>query len=277
MIGNGDSELRPRLARRGVAIIAVCAAALALSAWLFGVGYAEAHGHGGGEAAHAEPAHEEGEEAQGGAHMGEEENEPARKTESGAVAASILIALAGGALVPITLVAGRRREQLGPAVGAAVESGVARALRISLALLSMGAAVVHFAVIDQHIDEWWLTGTFFALVAAFQLVWALLVLLSPSRLLYVAGAVANALVAVTWVVSRTSGVPVGPTAGEPEAVGLPDVVATAFEVVLALGVVALLGAWWTRRPVRPAVSQTGSWAAGAAVVALTALALVILA
>ena len=92
---------------------------------------------------------------------------------------------------------------------------------VQVAVLSTGAAVVHFAVIAQHLDEWWLTGVFFIAVAFFQLVWALLVVLRPSVLVYASGAVVNGLVVVTWIVSRTNGIPVGPEAGEVEPVGSP--------------------------------------------------------
>jgi hypothetical protein len=75
------------------------------------------------------------------------------------------------------------------------------ATSIVAALLSIGAAIVHFAVIAQHFDEWWLTGMFFLTIAVFQLGWGLLVLLRPSALVFLAGAVVNALIVVTWIVS----------------------------------------------------------------------------
>lgn len=277
MTGREVNELRTSLARRGIGIVVLWGAALALSASLFGLGYArEAHGHAEGKAGHADPAHEEGEGTEAeGAQMEEHAEEVG--AGSGAVAASILIALGGGALVPITLLVGRRRERLEAPRAATAGPPQGRALRISLALLSTGAAVVHFAVIPQHMDEWWLTGMFFVVVALFQLGWALLVLLSPSRLLCAVGLLVNALVVVTWIVSRTTGVPVGPEAGEPEAVGFPDTLSTAYEVVFVLIVVPLLSARVARRPLRPLAATGGSWFSGLVVVVLTALALVVLA
>lgn len=65
-------------------------------------------------------------------------------------------------------------------------------------------------------------------MALTQLAWALLVVvLPPSSRLYLAGAAGNAVVAATWLVTRTTGLPLGPEAGEPEAVGIADTVATA--------------------------------------------------
>ena len=54
-----------------------------------------------------------------------------------------------------------------------------------VAMLSMSAALVHFAVIREHWKEYWLYGAFFVVVAIAQLVWALLAALRPARWLYV--------------------------------------------------------------------------------------------
>src|SRR5207245_514361 len=126
-------------------------------------------------------------------------------------------------------------------------------LRYGLALLSMAAAVVHFAVIQQHFIVYWLYGAFFIAVGLFQLAWALAVLIRPSRLLYLAGATANVLTAAAWVLTRTIGPLVGPDAGSPEKVGFGDVVSTIFEVLIVGGCLAL--AWRSRqgRTLRPSV------------------------
>jgi hypothetical protein len=247
----------------------VLAALVAGSATAFGFEFApKAHGHEEAEMEHAadEQAKPEGEEE---AHAAEEEAlEEEEEDGAGMVASAILIGFAGGALAPLTGLLARRRE------GEARPTGLARTLPLQLAMLSTGAAVVHFAVIAQHWDEWWLTGIFFIAVALFQLAWALLVLLRPSLLVYLSGAVVNALVVVTWIVSRTSGVPVGPEAGEAESVGFPDVLATAYEVLLVALVVALVS-----RPqgCLPGWRAGASWLSGVIAAALTALALAILA
>jgi hypothetical protein len=245
------------------------AAIVAASATFFGFQFAP-------EATHVEDAMaEEAEHAEAG--EAEEEAEAEEGASGSQVVAAILISVGGVVLVPLTVLPAPRRE---PAESVQVETeveaepGVEKVLVMGVALLSTGAAVIHFAVIAQHFDEWWLAGTFFLGVALFQLAWAVAVVLWPSGRLYLAGAVVNGLVVLTWIVSRTTGVPVGPEAGEPEAVGLPDVLATAYEVLLVVAALALLARGSAlRRSLRPRAAAIGTWVAAAVVVSLTALAL----
>lgn len=153
--------------------------------------------------------------------------------------AALALSLFAIALVPIGIRAGSRPTDGGGG------------LRFTVAAASAGAATIHFAVIGQHFEEWWLFGVFFVAVAAAQLVWMLAVVRHPTRGVYVVGVLGNALVAVTWVVSRTTGVPLGPEAGEPEPVGIADTVSTAFEVALVILTLLLLrGLEVPRRSVR---------------------------
>jgi hypothetical protein len=87
----------------------------------------------------------------------------------------------------------------------------------------------------------------------------------------------NALIVITWIVLRTSGVPVGPEAGEAEAVSFPDALATAFEVVLIVVLVALLAERSARRPARHFPPAAAGLESAAVVAPVTGLALVILA
>jgi hypothetical protein len=269
-----------------LAVVALLTAAVAGSATVFGYGFApEAHGHEPEATAEAveEPADEAGEHVeQEGTHdpegehaMEEEEEEGAG---AGAISSAILISLAAGALPPLALTA--RRREVGPAAAperAEPRETAAKPVLLTVALLSLGAAVVHFAVIAQHFDEWWLSGLFFVAIATFQVAWAPLVLLRPSAPAYLAGAAVNAAAVVTWIVSRTSGVPVGPEAGEPEAVGFPDTLAIAFEVVLVAALLGLLGLGAARLSLAPFRRAASASIATAVVVSLTAAALVILA
>ena len=136
---------------------------------------------------------------------------------------------------------------------------------VVLALASGGAALIHFAVLGEHLREYWAYGAFFAAAGACQALWALLVLQSPTRLLLAAGAVGNGLIVLLWLISRTRGAPVGPDAGSAEAVGLPDVVATAYELLVVAGCVLLA----TRAIRLRRTARVLPWVLGPALVPLT--------
>jgi hypothetical protein len=112
---------------------------------------------------------------------------------------------------------------------------------IAAALLCAGAAAIHYAVIADHLEEWWAFGVFFAAMGVAQLLWAALVVASPSHLLVRVGVFGNAAIVVLWIVTRTAGTLIGPDGHTPESVGVADSVATAFE----LGVV-FAGPWLAR-------------------------------
>jgi hypothetical protein len=146
-------------------------------------------------------------------------------------AAGVSAAVVG--LVPLALALSQRRATL---------------VAVILALVSAGAGAIHFAVIRGHFDEYWLYGLFFIVTALFQLVWATAVIVRPSNVLLVVGILVNAAIVGSWILTRTVGLLVGPSADEVEPVGLADALATAFEVVVVCGAgLALLGA---RRAVR---------------------------
>jgi hypothetical protein len=259
------------------AVLLLLGAVVATAAVLYGNAYAS-HGHVEEEAEHAEEEGEAGEAA-------EEEEEHAEEEEAGEgsrslkITESILISTAGAGLVPLGLLLARRRARSGDepalrrqpeATSAAPpeppgERSVEPVLRPALALLSMGAAVIHFVVIPGHWDEYWGQGLFFIVAAVAQLLWAVWVVVAPSRLLYLAGVAGNAAIVALWVVTRTYGVPAGPGAGEREAVEFADTLATVFEVLLVLGALALA---------RTAPARAVRWPAGA-LAATVALALVV--
>src|SRR5207245_1497924 len=111
---------------------------------------------------------------------------------------------------------------------------------MALAFLSVAAATLHFAVIEQHFAEYWLYGAFFITINLFELVWALLAVAAPSRPLYWASVVINSLTIVSYVITRTVGLLVGPAAHQTEMIGFGDLTATAFEAVLVIGSLLLL-------------------------------------
>jgi hypothetical protein len=255
--------------RQRLAGILALAAVIAATATLFGNEFAPEATH---EEAAAEAEQAETEEAQ-------EEEEREDETGAGQIAGAILISIGGVALAPLTAPLARRRkpdEEVAEDAAAEPEPALAGTLRVGLAVVSIGAAVIHFGVIAQHMNEWWLTGTFFVVVALFQLAWALAVLARPSPPLYLMGAIVNALVVITWIVSRTVGVPVGPEAGEAEPIGLPDVLATSYEALLVATAAIALRAGAATRLLRPFAGAPGTWITAVAVVALTALTLALL-
>lgn len=252
---------------------------------LFGNAY-DSHGHVAEEGEHAEKADTQAEAMEEEEHADEEAGEE-EGSRSVKIAGSILISTAGAGLVPLGLLLGlRRRDRLddltpisepGTPMGTPPErsprTGMEPVLVPALALLSAGAAVIHFVVIPGHWDEYWGQGLFFIVAAIAQLVWAIWVLVDPSRLILLAGAAGNAAIVAMWVITRTAGVPAGPAAGEREAIEFADTLATAFEVVLVLGALALVRMLPTYRPRRSVEAIAASTVLALVVAALTAASL----
>ena len=117
--------------------------------------------------------------------------------------------------------------------------GVRRTL---LVLSSIGAGVIHAAVVPEHLDEAWAFGGFFILAAGFQIGWAIPVVLRRSVSVYLTGALANGAMIGIWVVSRTIGLPIGPEPWMAEPAGTLDVAATCLELLPVAGSLALLRA-----------------------------------
>lgn len=111
---------------------------------------------------------------------------------------------------------------------------------VAVALLSAAAAVIHASVIQAHLREWWLYGTFFAVAATAQLIWTVLVLRKPSRSLLLVGAIGNAIVISLWLITRVTGLPVGPEPWTPESFSVLDVAASIFEMLLVISAVVML-------------------------------------
>lgn len=107
------------------------------------------------------------------------------------------------------------------------------ALRAAAAMFLLGPAAIHFAVAPEHLSEWLPYGLLFYVLAAVQIFVAGAVLMRPSSPLLLGGAALTLLVIGIWLLSRTVGIPVGPFAGQPESIGLPDLFATLMEWVAA--------------------------------------------
>jgi hypothetical protein len=139
----------------------------------------------------------------------------------------------------------------------------------SVASAATGAAAIHYAVVAEHFDEWWGFGIFFVASAVAQLVWAVVVVASPSRFLIWVGVIGNAATVVLWVVTRTVGTLVGPEPATPEPIGLADSVATVFELTIVGA-----GTWlaWSDG-IRRALSSRLAWVVSGVTLVLTSVGL----
>jgi len=122
----------------------------------------------------------------------------------------------------------------------AIGKGV-RVLPAFAAALSLSAAIAHFGVIEPHWREWWAHGAFFVVCGALQVLLAALLLWRPRDWVALLGIAGNLAVISGYVYSRTNGLPVGPHAGVPEAVGRLDFSTTAIELVTVFALIAMLG------------------------------------
>ena len=151
---------------------------------------------------------------------------------------------------------------------------VGRYIRWFIVALSLGAGVIHFAVAGGHFDISWWHGTFFAVVAWLQLSWAAAVIVNPTRRLLAWGAVGNAAVIATWVVSRAWGVPVDPDAWTRESVSFADALATGFEVgIVAVSLAVLVRPALAQRSIRPPPGMASIGFSGLAVAVVSTVAL----
>lgn len=110
------------------------------------------------------------------------------------------------------------------------------------AIASFGAAVIHIAVAPMHWRDWLPAGVFFVALALFQLIWALVIWTRPMGWLLTVGILVNGASVALWATSRTAGPPVGPFAGQPEAVDTAGICALLLQCYVVMG-----AAWaWMR-------------------------------
>jgi hypothetical protein len=112
--------------------------------------------------------------------------------------------------------------------------------------------IIHGLWTAMHFHEWLGAGVFFFAVATLQTLGGFAVAVVPGRLAYLANFAINAGTVLVWAVSRTTGMPVGPEAGQRATVGMPDLVATLLELMIILALLPLLLG-------RPAVGRQSGW------------------
>ncbi len=137
----------------------------------------------------------------------------------------------------------------------------------------MATAVIHFAVSGEHFDQYWVFGVFMLVVAWLQLLWAIVAVARPSRLLFWTGAVVDAGAICVYIVTRTVGDVIGPTPNSIEPFGFGDGLCTVLEAVVVVGCAWLLAANADRRVDRQGLVMASA-ATGAAIAILLSVALV---
>lgn len=106
--------------------------------------------------------------------------------------------------------------------------------------LSLTAGFVHLWGTSEHLAVWWGYGAFFVGIGLAQTFYGFLLLWNPHPLFHVAAIWGNVGIIVVYVLTRTSGIPLGPHATVIEDAGLFDMTTTVMELVLVIVVVSML-------------------------------------
>jgi hypothetical protein len=122
---------------------------------------------------------------------------------------------------------------------------------VGVCVIVSGSA--HGLVSPQHFQEWWGYGVFFMATAICLIGFGLALItdaIDPRytpgdvnrirRRMYAAGAIGIVGILCLYVLTRTTGIPLGPESGSVESVGVIDLVAKATEVLAVAGLVVLL-------------------------------------
>jgi hypothetical protein len=125
----------------------------------------------------------------------------------------------------------------------------ARTLLPAAFVASTAAAGVHAAMAPSHLAPQAAVGLFFLAAAVFQLAWAAGLVLGVSRPVVALGAVANLAFVGLWGLSRSVGLP--GVMAQPEAVGPWDVTCVAWELVVVVACLRLLGSGPARQRLAP--------------------------
>ncbi|MDX6676114.1 MAG: hypothetical protein QOE31_166 [Solirubrobacteraceae bacterium] len=136
---------------------------------------------------------------------------------------------------------GEQRERTVRRWQRATSMSAAEDLAVIAALLVLASSLIHAVVIAVHFEEYWLFGVLFAIAAVLQALWVAQVYSGPlTRRLLLVGAAGNLALAVVWALSRTVGLPIGPQARQPEAVGIVDTLSTLDELLAVLIIAVVL-------------------------------------
>lgn len=146
-------------------------------------------------------------------------------------------------------------------------TSVGEVLAWTAAVLLMGAAGIHFAVMGEHAGVSWSHGVFFGVVAWLQVALAVAIVLRRNRAVCLAVIAVNLAVLGVWVATRTVGISIG-SDGTPEAWGRVDGVGAALEGLAVLATAGLLLPRLARRPLSARVGLAGAAFVGVLVAVL---------
>ena len=127
-----------------------------------------------------------------------------------------------------------------PASPGAEGTALAGGTFTAVAILSGVAAGIHLGVAPEHFAEWWGYGAFFVLAAVGECALVALLALRPRAWVVQAGIWASLATILMYLLSRTSGIPLGPATGVVEPVEPAGLAATAAEAALVVVLCALL-------------------------------------
>jgi hypothetical protein len=120
-------------------------------------------------------------------------------------------------------------------------------LRVAVGGLAV-AAVVHLTVLREHFREDVRYGFFFLALTVAQCGLAFLLTYRPEHRTVRSVAVASGCVVALWLVSRTTGLPLGGEPWRPESFGAFDIAASCAEIATAVGCLSHLWALGELRP-----------------------------
>jgi hypothetical protein len=132
------------------------------------------------------------------------------------------------------------RAEVVPAEASVGETVLVRQIRFFVAICSFAAGLLHILAMVAHVNHHPTLGRAFLAIAAVQIVWGVLLLVDPRRLVVAIGAAATAGAIVVWIFSRTKGISWFPGLEEVEPIEWRDVVTQFFQLLAVAGSVVLL-------------------------------------
>ena len=123
-------------------------------------------------------------------------------------------------------------------------------VRATLAAALLGAAIIHFAMVPQHMSEWAPEGIAFVATGWVQVALGIGVVIRPKRWMLLATLLASALFLAAWAVTRLWGAPFGPGSGVAQPASFVDIACVALEAIAL--VIAITSLW------RPNLASTWS-------------------